>query len=90
MKTPNLVFNKEDKIEKDEFDPKNIKIRVTTFIDLDILEALKKEAARSGKKYQTLLNEKLRKTIFEEESIKSVLFSLEKRLTIVERKIKVG
>lgn len=44
----------------DTFDPKNMKVRITTMIDYEILRALKAEGARRRIGYQTLLNELLR------------------------------
>lgn len=90
MKDNKIIYSKEDKLSKDEFEKKNTKVRITTFIDIDILEQLKKEAATSGKKYQTLLNEKLREIVLEEETIKSTLSDINKRLTKVEKRIKAG
>jgi uncharacterized protein (DUF4415 family) len=46
------------------FEDRNIKIRVNTFLDLDVVKALKAEAERTGSKYQTLLNQRLRDSIF--------------------------
>ena len=53
------------KVELDdlEFAPHNVKVRITTMIDEDLLKALKKIAKSSGKKYQTLLNQILRSYI---------------------------
>lgn len=51
-------------LDKEEFDPKNTKIRVTTFIDLDVVLELKKRAKRSRTKYQSLLNQILRDSVF--------------------------
>ena len=48
-------------LEKDEFAPKNVKVRITTFIDSDILDSLKDLAKSRGIKYQTALNSILRK-----------------------------
>lgn len=47
-------------LEKDEFAPRNTKVRITTFIDGDILESLKDLAKTKGIKYQTALNTILR------------------------------
>ena len=44
----------------DEFDPKNVKIRITTLIDEDVLLMLKDYAKKRGGKYQTVLNSLLR------------------------------
>lgn len=90
MKNNKIIYSKEDKLSKDEFEKKNTKVRITTFIDIDVLEQLKEEAATTGKKYQTLLNEKLREIVLEEETIKSTLSDINKRLTKVEKRIKAG
>jgi len=45
---------------EDEFDPKNVKIRITTLIDEDVLIMLKHYAKKRGGKYQTVLNSLLR------------------------------
>lgn len=59
------AFDKE--IQKALNAPKrDVKIRVNTFIDLDIYEALNDEADRTGQKYQTLLNKYLRAAVLKE------------------------
>lgn len=58
---------------------KEVKIRVNTFIDLDIYEALNKEADKTGQKYQTLLNKYLRAAVLKEVSesdIKAIKIAL--------------
>jgi len=90
MKNNKIIYSKKDKLSEDEFEKKNTKVRITTFIDIDIVEKLKEEAAVKGKKYQTLLNEKLREIVLEEETIKSTLSDINKRLTKVEKRIKAG
>lgn len=58
---------------------KDIKIRVNTFIDYDIYEALNNEAERTGQKYQTLLNKYLRAAVLKEVSeadIKAIKIAL--------------
>lgn len=58
---------------------RDIKIRVNTFIDLDIYEALNDEADRTGQKYQTLLNKYLRAAVLQEVSeadIKAIKIAL--------------
>jgi uncharacterized protein (DUF4415 family) len=55
------------------------KIRVNTFIDLDIYDALNDEAERTGQKYQTLLNKYLRAAVLKEVSeadIKAIKIAL--------------
>lgn len=58
---------------------RDFKIRVNTFIDLDIYEALNEEADRTGQKYQTLLNKYLRAAVLKEVSeadIKAIKIAL--------------
>jgi uncharacterized protein (DUF4415 family) len=58
---------------------KDVKIRVNTFIDLDIYDALNAEAEISGEKYQTLLNKYLRAVVFKkvsESDIKAIKIAL--------------
>lgn len=64
---------------------KDAKVRVNTWIDLDIYEALNREAEQSGKKYQTLLNQYLRAAVLKEVSLtdlKSLIIGLEKHFKI--------
>ena len=90
METNKNEYSDKDQLSDTEFAPKNVKVRITTFIDKDILDELKAEASSSGKKYQSLLNEKLRDALFEEQSIRASLSSLNKRLTVVEKQIHVS
>ncbi len=90
MEKNKIDFSETDKLSDDEFAPENIKVRITTYIDKDILDKLREEAAESGKKYQSLLNEKLRETVFEEKSIKASIKDLKTRLEIVESKIEAS
>ena len=58
---------------------RDVKMRVNTFIDLDIYEALNEEADRTGQKYQTLLNKYLRAAVLKEVSesdIKAIKIAL--------------
>lgn len=43
-----------------EFEPRHVKVRVTTMIDEDVLRALKGIASSQGQKYQSVLNQVLR------------------------------
>ena len=59
---------------------KDNKIRITTMIDGDVLDSLKKKAESEGLKYQTLLNNILRDTLVEKKNdpIKLILARLSK------------
>ena len=47
-------------LDLDEFEPRKVKVRVTTLIDQDILIKLKEFASKKGDKYQSVLNSLLR------------------------------
>lgn len=50
-------------VDASEFEPQNMKMRITTMIDGDVYEALKILAVKKNTKYQTLLNKILRKSL---------------------------
>lgn len=61
MTTKNkLTFGNIDLLRDDALNPRNVKIRITTFIDEDVLIMLKSYAKKRGSKYETLLNSLLR------------------------------
>jgi uncharacterized protein (DUF4415 family) len=62
MNTKNKKSIKYGKINitKDEFLPRNVKVRITTLLDQDILDSLRAYAEKSGVGYQTALNGLLR------------------------------
>lgn len=49
MKNSKMQYAKNDKLTEDEFEKRNTKVRITTFIDIDLLERLKEEAAVTEK-----------------------------------------
>jgi predicted DNA binding CopG/RHH family protein len=55
-----IEYGKRNALEDDEFDPKYAKFRVTMFIDLPVLETIRKEAKQKGLPYQTYINQLLR------------------------------
>ena len=52
-------------LTKEEF--KNAKIRITTYLDEEVLDKLRAMAKKSGGKYQSTLNQVLRHYLLEEE-----------------------
>ena len=52
-------------LPEEAFNPKYAKFRVTMFIDLDVLDEIRRQAARKGLPYQTYINQHLRRTILE-------------------------
>ena len=77
----------------DEFESKNCKVRITTFIDLDIFEKLKKLSKETDEGYQTLLNKALRWSVleanyFENEKMAKTLNEIESKIRELEAKKK--
>jgi len=58
-----IEHGKKNVLDDDEFDPKHAKFRVTMFIDLPILESIRKEAKQKGLPYQTYINQLLREHV---------------------------
>lgn len=50
-------------LPEDAFNPRETKFRVTMFIDLDILDKVRKLAKERGMPYQTYINQILRDTV---------------------------
>ena len=63
-------------LDPDEFSPQNVKVRITTLVDEDALEELKKIAEARGIKYQTLLNQVIRSFVYRSKSGKGSKSSL--------------
>jgi uncharacterized protein (DUF4415 family) len=59
---------------------KATKTRITMFVDKDILKHFKSEAAKTGEKYQSLMNKALRDSVFDQKDIKSRLEAIEAAL----------
>ena len=51
-------------VTEEEF--KRAKIRITSYLDDEVVAMLRKLAKESGSKYQTILNQLLRKALFDE------------------------
>ena len=61
----------------DEFNPKKGKFRVNMFVDLDVVDEIRKIASRRHIPYQTLINQKLRDIFMNEESIEDRVARIE-------------
>ena len=62
----------------------NAKVRVNTWVDMDIVQELKRKAKLENTKYQTLLNSLLRESLFEK---KVSLDDILERLGSLEKKV---
>jgi uncharacterized protein (DUF4415 family) len=65
-------------LDADEFDKKHCKVRVTMMIDEDVVESFRSEAVKRHVGYQTLMNQKLRESISDQNSLEQRLEALEK------------
>ncbi len=85
MKTKNkdIIYGNIDILGPDEFAPHNVKVRITTMIDMNVLEGLKDHAKKRGLKYQTLINNILREFVDD----KTQISTLPKKLEAQVRKI---
>ncbi len=50
-------------LPEDEFDPKNGKVRVTMWVELDLLNQVRKRATEEGEKYQPWIKKQLREIL---------------------------
>jgi hypothetical protein len=81
----NLNYGSKDLLDSDAFDAKKVKVRITTFVDEDVLEMLKSYAKHSGSKYQTVLNSLLRAFFDKQGSAKKVPGISEERVRRIVR-----
>jgi len=82
MAKKTIKYSKSDGLEDSSFAIS--KVRITTMIDKDLLDWLKREAEGQNSKYQTLLNNVLRQA---KGSNPDRLSELETRLSRLEKKI---
>lgn len=80
IKNKALKYGTKNLLSDEDFKPRNVKQRISIMIDQDILIAYKKKAKQEGLKYQTLINQALRKSAFTKNSR-----SVEKRLDRLEQ-----
>ncbi len=76
-KVKKIQYGKKDLLLESDLDPKNHKVRITSFIDSDVLAELKARAQEQGTKYQTLLNQLLRQALKDSDGMADRLKRLE-------------
>ena len=79
MKTKKIKYGKVD-VDLSNVKPDEIKVRITTFLDSDVLEALKAQAKDLGTGYQTFLNSFLRESLLKEPGVLTRLKRIEKAI----------
>ena len=60
----------------------NVKVNIHIRLDADIVSYFKGKAKREGSKYQALINQHLRETVFKEKNLEGRLRQIEERLGI--------
>lgn len=68
MPTKNKIAYGKVEIPESAFEPKNVKERITIFLDEDVVNAFRARAELTGEKYQTLINQALRDLVFRNET----------------------
>jgi uncharacterized protein (DUF4415 family) len=71
-----ISYAKKSVLDADEFDPKYVKVLISTRLDGDVLEAVKAAALERGIGYQTLINQVLKDRFIgnaEEENIRRIV-----------------
>ncbi len=58
-KKSEIRYGKDDLID-DDLSPQEAKLKVTIYLDGDLLLEVRRQAKKAGKKYQTMINESLR------------------------------
>ena len=74
-----IQVGENDLLTADEFDAEYGKERISLLVDIQVIEAFREKAKREGKKYQVLMREALKDTIFS-----NPVDELEKRIKRVE------
>lgn len=80
MKTKSKVRYGKVDVDLSNIKPEEIKIRITTFLDSDVLEALKAHSKELGTGYQTYLNSFLREALLKEPGVLTRLKRIEKAI----------
>jgi len=83
---PDIVYGNVS-VPDEEFENKNVKIRINMMVDLDVVRAFKAKAQRIGSKYQTLINQKLREVVEADETSEK---DLAKRVEQLEKHVYRG
>jgi uncharacterized protein (DUF4415 family) len=79
---------REDRLGDWQFDPSKAKVLISIRLDGEVLEAVKSAAASRGMKYQTLINELLKRELLgspnEKLDLKRAISELEARMSALE------
>lgn len=74
--TGKIKYGKVDLLPENAFQPQETKFRVSMFIDLDVLQEIRKRAKEKGLPYQTYINQFLRQShlgVSEDDKIRKIV-----------------
>jgi hypothetical protein len=76
-------------IPENAFDPENVKARITMWIGMDVLQAVKSQAREKGLPYQTYLNQVIRASVLgkRDNELETRLANLESTVNDIRLKI---
>lgn len=80
-KNKKIIYGKLD-LPDEEFESKNVKERITIFIDQDVLNQFRARAKKEKAKYQTLINQCLREAALKpalEDRVEALELAIRKR-----------
>jgi predicted DNA binding CopG/RHH family protein len=75
-----IRYGTKDHLSEEDFLPENIKQRISIFLDMDVLEKVKAQAQKEGLKYQTYINQMLRKLTSDRPSLEERMQRIEQTL----------
>jgi len=78
MKTNKDIKYGDVEVDLKNIDDSEVKIRITTMLDKDVLLTLKENAKALGTRYQSYLNQHLRETLLNEQGLLTRIDKLEK------------
>jgi uncharacterized protein (DUF4415 family) len=76
-----INHGKKDLVTAEDFDPKNVKERITIWLDEEVLDGFRSRAKAEGSKYQSLVNRALREAL-KRPSLVARVERLEKKLGV--------
>lgn len=76
-----MAKNKNFELTKSDFDPRNVKERISIMLDQDIVDHFRKRASKENSKYQTLINAALREHMGQGNTLEERLSEIEEKLS---------
>ena len=75
-----LEYGEVDDLIEEDFRDENVKVRITMYVDRDLIKHFRAQAARIGEKYQTLINRAIRESVYRAKNWEDRLKAVEEKL----------